>query len=78
MSGVAMRSERTGTKRGKQTNNKKTHCVWPEVTMTLMRRFIELRGQESPVKGRGDGGIECRPQCGGFWQQKEQESLEIS
>lgn len=73
MSNIALKSERMKTK-------EKNHCVWPKkVMVTLTRKVsIKLWGWKSAVKGIGDGGFECQPQCGGSWQQMEEESLEIS
>lgn len=50
-----------------------------KVIVTLTREVsIEWWGRKSAVKGIGEAGIECRPQCGGFWQQREYASLEMS
>lgn len=73
MSDIATRLERMGTKEKTIVFGKK------KVIMTLVREVsIKLWGWKSAVKEIGDGGIECWPPHGEFWQQKEEESLEIS
>lgn len=74
MSNSATRSERMRTK-------EKNPIVFGlrKVMATSTREIsVKLWGWKSAVKEIGDGGTECWPQHGEFWQRREEKSLEIS
>lgn len=61
--------------RKSKLHREKNHHVEPHASQGDLEEDSCTRawGRESAAKGTGDVGIECQPQCGGFWQQRKRQ-----